>query len=168
MFLQETLSTSRIYMLSNPTTPHPRLPTKTCWASGEQSWTEQKINKTGFIQPLSNTGFVNWYESCLIKFWPLLPPKEQTRKKHCEAVTVPLSLAFLLFSLTVKSKHTDMLRRQPFTLSWQTSLFTFDAMKWESICSWFSTSALQRLVSIISPKATDYCRVEVMCLLVYV
>lgn len=138
-FLQETSSTSRIYMLSNPPCPVSSLPsTKICWPNGEQSRTEHKINKTGFIQPLSNTGFVNWYESCLIKSWPLLPPKEQTRKKHCKVLTLPLSLPLLPFSLTVKSKHTDVLRRHPFTLSWQTSLFTFDAMEWECICSWFA------------------------------
>lgn len=150
VFLQETLSTSRIYMLSSPTTSRPSLPsTKTCWRSGEQSQTEHKINKTGFIRTLSNTGFVNWYESCLIKSWPLLPPKEQTRKKHCEVVTEPLSLPLLPFSLTVKSKHTDVLRRQPFTLSWQTSLFTFDAVEWEPIvpglyCKGLCALSLQR------------------------
>lgn len=168
MFLQETLSTSRIYMLSNPTTPHPSLPTKTCWASEEQSWTEQKINKTGFIQPLSNAGFVNWYESCINKSWPLLPPKEQTRKKHSEAVTVLLSLAFLFFSLTVKSKQTDVFKKAAIHFK----LTNLSIYLWCHevgvhlflVC----TSALQRLVSIISPKATDYYRVEVVCLLFYV
>lgn len=106
---------------------------------------------------MSNVSVKNRYESSYNQLWPLLPPKEQAGKKQGgdSGCSAPLSLSEIKAHWGIK--------KATINISWQN----------HSIYLWcrgvgvhlflFGACALQRLARIISPKAEDYCGVEVVC-----